>query len=259
MILTRIGINTCFFHFIPSLSLSGHHQSSSHMPQSLQFQWRIDDDHWYNKKKLMMQAMTVSTVWGRRFAFSAPFIIRMCCLMLRWDIALIASGEGSIFGVSDNIILEATFPFCINTLTPVPPVSQSQVLISSFQTKFFWRRRPKHHPLCHSSGDCQSCFRGQNFAESNKNKPIVALVLIRDLEFIESSHFVWEKIFKKLVWLKCSKFKCLPPIFVHVLLPKEGPKSWTQLLKFSKSLAVQQKMFIWFDLFYNLVFTCWQM
>jgi len=31
----------------------------------------------------LYQAMTVSTVWGRRFAFSAPFIIRMCCLMLR--------------------------------------------------------------------------------------------------------------------------------------------------------------------------------
>jgi len=31
----------------------------------------------------LYQAMTVSTVWGRRFAFSAPFIIRMCCLILR--------------------------------------------------------------------------------------------------------------------------------------------------------------------------------
>lgn len=31
----------------------------------------------------LYQAMTVSTVWGRRFAFSAPFVIRMCCLILR--------------------------------------------------------------------------------------------------------------------------------------------------------------------------------
>jgi len=31
----------------------------------------------------LYQAMTVSTVWGRRFAFSAPFLIRICCLALR--------------------------------------------------------------------------------------------------------------------------------------------------------------------------------
>jgi len=31
----------------------------------------------------LYQAMTVSTVWGRRFAFSAPFSIRMACLLLR--------------------------------------------------------------------------------------------------------------------------------------------------------------------------------
>jgi len=31
----------------------------------------------------LYQAMTVSTVWGRRFAFSAPFSIRVCCLLLR--------------------------------------------------------------------------------------------------------------------------------------------------------------------------------
>ena len=40
---------------------------------------------------MMMQAMTVSTVWGRRFAFSAPFIIRMCCLMLRFHHSLPSS------------------------------------------------------------------------------------------------------------------------------------------------------------------------
>ena len=31
----------------------------------------------------LYQAMTVSTVWGRRFAFTAPFIIRVLCLGLR--------------------------------------------------------------------------------------------------------------------------------------------------------------------------------
>ena len=31
----------------------------------------------------LYQAMTVSTVWGRRFAFTAPFIIRVICLCLR--------------------------------------------------------------------------------------------------------------------------------------------------------------------------------
>jgi len=31
----------------------------------------------------LYQAMTVSTVWGRRFAFTAPFIIRVFCLVLR--------------------------------------------------------------------------------------------------------------------------------------------------------------------------------
>jgi len=31
----------------------------------------------------LYQAMTVSTVWGRRFAFSAPFTIRVVCLLLR--------------------------------------------------------------------------------------------------------------------------------------------------------------------------------
>jgi len=31
----------------------------------------------------LYQAMTVSTVWGRRFAFSAPFVIRILCLILR--------------------------------------------------------------------------------------------------------------------------------------------------------------------------------
>ena len=31
----------------------------------------------------LYQAMTVSTVWGRRFAFTAPFIIRVVCLCLR--------------------------------------------------------------------------------------------------------------------------------------------------------------------------------
>ena len=35
---------------------------------------------------MMTKAMTVSTVWGRRFAFSAPFIIRMCCLILRYSL-----------------------------------------------------------------------------------------------------------------------------------------------------------------------------
>jgi len=31
----------------------------------------------------LYQAMTVSTVWGRRFAFTAPFSIRVLCLLLR--------------------------------------------------------------------------------------------------------------------------------------------------------------------------------
>ena len=31
----------------------------------------------------LYQAMTVQTVWGRRFAFTAPFIIRVLCLALR--------------------------------------------------------------------------------------------------------------------------------------------------------------------------------
>lgn len=31
----------------------------------------------------LYQAMTVSTVWGRRFAFTAPFVIRVVCLCLR--------------------------------------------------------------------------------------------------------------------------------------------------------------------------------
>ena len=42
---------------------------------------------------IMLQAMTVSTVWGRRFAFSAPFVIRILCLILRYSVYHISTWE----------------------------------------------------------------------------------------------------------------------------------------------------------------------
>jgi len=51
----------------------------------------------------LYQAMTVSTVWGRRFAFSAPFIIRMCCLILR-----LSSFGGGAPNTTLHVILQDT-------------------------------------------------------------------------------------------------------------------------------------------------------
>ena len=52
----------------------------------------------------LYQAMTVSTVWGRRFAFTAPFIIRVFCLLLRlssWG----GGGQGTTYHVVTQDLL----------------------------------------------------------------------------------------------------------------------------------------------------------
>ena len=49
----------------------------------------------------LYQAMTVSTVWGRRFAFTAPFIIRVVCLGLR-----ISSYGGGAPDTTSHVVLQ---------------------------------------------------------------------------------------------------------------------------------------------------------